>query len=72
MKRIFFIVAMLLLLFSCKGATVSESNQQTRFIIIHQEYNDARGSFTAIYQDRSTGKQYLFIKDGYGGGLTQL
>ena len=42
-----------------------------RFEVVYQEGSVIRGQFS-ILRDKETGVQYLFIKDGYAGGLTPL
>lgn len=49
-----------------KPIGVGESTGNTRFEIIY--YNDGCNIIT----DKKTGKEYLFVKNGYAGGLTEL
>ena len=43
-----------------------------RFEIVLQEGNALTSPQRTVLMDRATGVQYLFFKDGYGGGLCAL
>ena len=43
-----------------------------RFQIIHQEGNGLSKPQCMVLMDSATGVQYLFVKDGYAGGLCPL
>lgn len=43
-----------------------------RFEVIHKEGNGLTGPQIEVLMDTATGVQYLFVKDGYGGGLCPL
>ncbi len=43
-----------------------------RFQIIHKEGNTITSGRKTILVDKETGVQYLFVMDGYAGGLTPL
>ena len=47
------------------------ANKETRFIQIHKEGSELSVA-KIILLDQQTGVQYLFIKSGYGAGLTPL
>ena len=47
------------------------ANKETRFIQIHKEGSELSVA-KIILLDKETGVQYLFIKSGYGAGLTPL
>lgn len=68
MKKILIILGILftLLLTSCGKEIVGN-----RFELIYNQ-RDGLVSRYSIYRDTETGKEYLFIKSGYGGGLTLL
>jgi len=73
MKRILIVLLIVtLLLCGCdkKNSEEIEETQQ-RFTI---EYREKSSSFDyfIIIRDTETGKAYLFVKSGYGGGLTLL
>lgn len=73
MKRILIALAVvLLLLCGCgkKGTEETEETQQ-RFAIEYRETFGVWGNLSII-RDAETGKAYLFVKSGYGGGLTIL
>lgn len=50
---------------------VSESDiiEETIVVIEHDSFDNSNGYFV-IYEDTNTGVQYVFIKNGYGGGLS--
>ena len=43
-----------------------------RFQVIHSEGNGLTGPQITVLLDTATGVQYLFVKDGYAGGLCPL
>lgn len=47
------------------------SKKDNRFVVIHKEGSELSTSNQLIV-DRETGVTYLFIKSGYGAGLTPL
>ena len=51
--------------------TETAPNGEERFIEIRTD-DSALGSWTDIYVDKETGVMYLFVKNGYGGGLTVM
>ena len=53
------------------GTTEETPNGEDRFIEIRTD-DSAIGSWTDIYVDKETGVMYLFVKNGYGGGLTVM
>ena len=70
MKRILIaLVVMLLLLCGC-GKKETEETQQ-RFAIEYQQTFSVQSN-SCIIRDSETGKAYLFVRSGYGGGLTIL
>lgn len=73
MKRILIaIVIMTLLLFGCgKKETEKTEETQQRFVIEYQQANGTFGNIRII-RDTETEKAYLFVRDGYAGGLTIL
>ena len=49
------------------------NKKDRRFITIHKEGSELSSSgYTQLLVDRETGVTYLFIKSGYGAGLTPL
>ena len=46
-------------------------NKEKRFVTVYKEGSELSMA-TTILVDRETGVQYLFIKSGYGAGLTPL
>lgn len=46
--------------------------KDTRFEVIHKEGNGLTAPTRTILLDTTTGVQYLFVQDGYAGGLTPL
>ena len=73
MKRILIaLVVVLLLLCGCgKKETEEMEETQQRFAIEYQQTFGMLGNLNII-RDTKTGKAYLFVKSGYGGGLTIL
>ena len=47
------------------------ANKEKRFIEIHKEGSELSVA-KIVLLDKETGVQYLFIKSGYGAGLTPL
>lgn len=45
---------------------------KARFDVICKETHSAGLERIVVYVDRETGVNYLFVKSGYGGGLTPL
>lgn len=49
------------------------SKKDKRFVTIHKEGSELSSSgYTQLIVDKETGVTYLFIKSGYGAGLTPL
>lgn len=73
MKRILIVLLIVtLLLCGCgKKETEETEEMQQRFAIEYQQADTGWGGFSII-RDTETGKAYLFVKSGYGGGLTLL
>ena len=53
------------------GTTEEMPNGEDRFIEIRTDDSEIE-SWTDIYVDKETGVMYLFVKNGYGGGLTVM
>ena len=70
MKRILIALVVTLLLLCGCGKKEMEKTEQ-RFSIEYQQTFGMWGNFSII-RDAETGKAYLFVKSGYGGGLTTL
>ena len=78
MKKIIAVVIIILMLLFC-GCEKQDSELEVfsvletssdRFVV---EYNENYGlGGIAIIRDTETGCAYLFVKNGYGGGLTKL
>lgn len=68
MKTLIFILA--LFLFSCDCAKNDADDLSKRFIKVYEQSID--GGWLVIYRDKQTGEEYLFEKNGYGGGLTLM
>ena len=48
------------------------NKNEDRFIVVKSEGNGLTSAHRQVYVDRETGVNYLFIHDGYAGGLTVL
>lgn len=79
MKKIITVVIIILMLLFC-GCEKQDSELEVfsvletssdRFVVEYNE-NHALVEWIAIIRDTETGCAYLFVKDGYGGGLTKL
>lgn len=70
MKRIL-IVLVVVALFSCGCGKKETEETQQRFAIEYNQTFDVLRSISII-RDTETWKAYLFVKSGYGGGLTIL
>lgn len=73
MKRILIaLVVMLLLLCGCGKKEMEEMEEtQQRFVIEYRQTFDVWSNL-CIIRDAETGKAYLFVQNGYRGGLTIL
>ncbi len=74
MKKIILVCLMIFLVIagcSSNKEEVITNTQDNRFILIYKQVNDISG-YIEIFQDKETGKKYMFRKSGYGGGLTEL
>lgn len=73
MKRILIVLVIVILLLCGCGKKEIEKTEETqeRFVV---EYKQMFGMWMncCIIRDTETGKAYLFVKSGYGGGLTIL
>lgn len=47
-------------------------SKNDRFQIVQEEGNGLTSNHRMVLADAATGVQYLFIKDGYAGGLCPL
>lgn len=71
MKKILVILCLCLIsvfsLVGCKDYNiVNDSNYEDKFMIIYLEYEDK------IYVHKDTKVMYLFVKSGYGAGLSVM
>lgn len=66
------ILILLGVLNSCSTESIGHevSNNGNRFQIVYVQYMGMES--IQIIIDKETGDKYLFIKDGYGAGLTKL
>lgn len=75
MKRILIVFVIVTLLLYCSlmnGCDKKETEEtQQRFAIEYQQKFGALG-ILSIIRDTETGKAYMFVHDGYAGGLTIL
>lgn len=56
---------------SCSSTSAQPETKNDRFTYIYKQYNAVEAS-VIIIEDTETGVQYLFVKSGYGAGLTVL
>lgn len=70
MKRILIALVVVLLLLCGCGKKETEQTKQ-RFAIEYQQTLNGWSNL-CIIRDAETGKAYLFVRSGYGGGLTIL
>lgn len=69
------ILMLVLVVCACTGCTCTAEAaepESPRFIVEEAETKGARVDYIVIITDTETGVQYMFVKDGYGGGLTVL
>lgn len=75
MKRILLFLACVLMLCSCQNqkmkAEQSDPLDSGRFELEYSQRNQWGGKIL-ILRDSETGAKYLFVRDGYAGGLTEL
>ena len=75
MKKVFFILLLVMaLLLVGRGAKKDQdatSKEPSRFEVVYSENPDLISSISII-RDTETGVDYLFVKSGYGAGLTPL
>ncbi len=49
------------------------NKKDKRFVVVHKEGSElATSGYSQLIVDKETGVTYLFIKSGYGAGLTPL
>ena len=69
------VIMMVASLSGCGSTTTNDTEKVSdvsgRFIEIRTDDTEL-GVFTDIYVDKETGVMYLFVKNGYGGGLTVM
>lgn len=69
--------AVIMMVASLSGCGTTTETTETvpvaedRFTLVERDKNSF-GVWTDIYVDKETGVMYLFVKDGYGGGLTVM
>ena len=62
----------LILVFTCTGCTDQAEAAETPARFTREVHALPNASYACIITDNETGVEYLFIKSGYGGGLTKL
>lgn len=77
MKKTLFMIAclgLLLALAGCKRSMhhASDFTKGDRFEYVYAQSDGILGADAYIIRDTETGIKYLFIKSGYGAGLTKL
>ena len=49
------------------------NKKDKRFVVVHKEGSElATSGYSQLIVDKETGVTYLFVKSGYGAGLTPL
>lgn len=78
MKKLKYIAALLLMFMvsfvgGCVGADAktAEADEPDRFVVIERQCANYGANYD-VFVDSKTGVNYLFVKSGYGGGLTVL
>jgi len=76
MKRISAILCIAsLVLAGCGSQSVldNKTKQDERFKIIYKQgFNSSDRDYMCIYEDKETGKKYLYLYDSQGAGICQL
>lgn len=67
---LFFIIMLLINLTSCNVDTPERKVDGDPSLILLEEYNYGFDEYYQIFYHEDTKVMYLFIKSGYGGGLT--
>lgn len=74
MKRftcLFLVLSTLLIFTSCgPKSTAAEETSDERFEVVYT--SGSVGTQTAVFVDHDTNVMYMFVKSGYGGGLTVM
>lgn len=74
LKRLLIVgAAVIMMAVSFHGCTLNsnEVGASERFERVYYQSDDIPG-YIHVYVDTETGVMYLFVKDGYGGGLTVM
>ena len=71
MKKIISVLLIVMFLFLCG---CGEKDENERFVTEYEQGNNGKllTGYVVVIRDTETGVAYLFYKNGYGGGLTQL
>lgn len=74
-KRYMILIILVLSVSGILNSGFAKTNGQVvdvdRFEVIYKQ-NDGLARSKTIYRDRQTGVEYLFVKNGYAGGLVRL
>jgi len=70
LKKVLIIGLIAITLMGCADNTRTFADVEDRFTV--EEVRDVLTERITIITDNETGVQYIFYKNGYGGGLTKL
>ena len=63
-------VLLIIVVFLCGCNAKQDSDEENRFVVEYKQRENL--SYIVILRDTQTGVAYLYVKNGYSGGLTQL
>ena len=70
MKKLLAVLLIIVAFLLCSCKAEQDTNEEKRFVIEYRQPGTL--SNIEIIRDTKTGVAYLFVRAGYGGGLTQL
>lgn len=70
MKKLLAVLLIIVVFLLC-GCKAKQDSIEERFVVEYKQRENL-SCFVVILRDTQTGVAYLYVKNGYSGGLTQL
>lgn len=70
MKKLLAVLLIIVVFLFCGCKAKQDSDEENRFVVEYKQRENL--SCIVILRDTQTGVAYLYVKNGYSGGLTQL
>lgn len=51
---------------------MAKEKKEQRFVVTYKQGGELSEQIVKVYVDKQTGVNYLYVKNGYSGGLTPL